>query len=844
MQTGLRGEGTPPPVHWRWRAPTPQRKPNWRRRAPTPQRKQNLAMSNSHRFTYEIRGTIQGVGFRPAIYRLATQLHLSGSIQNRTNTVHLVLEGLAETIEEFREQLPDALPPHAVIDEFKEVSREPLDRKSTLFEIISSDESGEKQVQIPADLAMCPDCREEIFDCAAHRYRYPFTTCTNCGPRYTVVNSMPYDRERTTLERFPLCPICEKEYTAPTDRRFHAETIACPDCGPMVWLDVCDNASSAVLPNARGEGTPPPKHAPMEAARPHAAPPLAATRALLANGQILAVRGIGGFLLAADATNRQTLQRLRARKARPHKPFAVMAPSLDIVRRYCRVSEVEEVMLTSHEAPIVILDVLEEHHGPDAPLPLDLLSPDTHTLGVMLPTSPLHALLVEPTGNDPTASFDLLVMTSGNRCGEPIAIDNEEAFRRLHGIADGFLFHNREINLRCDDSLCIEQPSGPQVWRRARGYAPRALPLPRSVEQPVLAMGAELKNAVALGYGQQLVLSPHIGDLETPEARDGLEEAVRLFPEFLQRTPEVIAVDLHPDMYCTRLGHRLAAESGLPVREVQHHYAHGLACLGEQGLTEGLALVFDGTGLGTDGAIWGAELLDIRPDGFTRLATFAPVPLPGGDQAVRHPTRQLLARWVTAGVPITPDLQERLGADDETLDAWTLQTTRGLNAPSTHAAGRVFDAFSAALGVSPHAVTYEGQAAIRLEAVARTWSGPTPDPLPFDVEETDGLLQIDWSPTFIQCARKAIPRHETARMAMAFHHSLALAAGRMVKYAFSLSEKRTVALSGGVFVNRILNAEVTGTLGAMGANVLVHQEIPPNDGGIAAGQVMACAEGD
>ncbi len=801
---------------------------------PSRRSKQNLAMTDIHRYTYEIRGTIQGVGFRPALYRLATRLHLGGAVQNRANAVHLVLEGRENTIRQFMERLPDALPPHAVIDELKEVSHEPLDRHSALFEIMGSDESGEKQIQIPADLAMCPDCREEIFDGAAHRYRYPFTTCTNCGPRYTVVNGMPYDRERTTLGRFPLCPVCEAEYTDPTDRRFHAETIACPDCGPRIWVE----------PPMRGEGAPPPAHTRLEAACPRAADPITAARALLADGQIVAVRGVGGFLLAADAANRQTLQRLRARKARPHKPFAVMAPSLEVIRRYCRVSEREETMLRSPEAPIVILDVRTEHYGPEPPLPLDLLTPDAHTLGVMLPTSPLHALLAEPTGDDPTAPFDLLVMTSGNRRGEPIAIANDEARRRLSDIADAFLFHDREVNLRCDDSLCIEQPTGPQVWRRARGYAPRALPLPRPISRPVLAMGAELKNAVALGYGEQLVLSPHIGDLETPEALDGLEEAVRVFPEFLQRTPEMVAVDLHPDMHGTRAGRRLATERGLPVTAVQHHYAHGLACLGEHGLTEGLALVFDGTGYGTDGAIWGAELLDITPGGFTRLATFAPVPLPGSDKAVLHPARQLLARWVSAGVPITPDLQERLGADDETLDAWTLQTTRGLNAPATHAAGRVFDAFAAALGVSPDAVTYEGQAAIRLEVVAQTHEGETPASLPFDEREADGLLLIDWAPTFIQCARGVVPQHKTACLAMAFHRSLALAAGRMVEWGFSLSKTRTVALSGGVFMNRILNTQVTDVLGVMGADVLVHREIPPNDGGIAAGQVMACAGGE
>lgn len=776
-------------------------------------------MTPIFRYTFEIRGTIQGVGFRPALYRLATALRLGGSVQNRTGTVQLVLEGSEALVKDFREMLEDALPPHAYIETLKELAREPLNRSSAIFEIIASDESGQKQIQIPADLAMCPDCRDEIFDPAAHRYRYPFTTCTNCGPRYTVVNEMPYDRERTTLLAFGMCEVCEREYNDPSDRRFKAETIACQDCGPQINLFDSDGS-------------------------PTFDDPITTARRWLAGGRILAVRGVGGFLVAVDAFNRQALQELRARKARPHKPFAVMAPSLEAVRRYCVVSDAEQAMLTSPQAPIVILDVLEAHRGSESPLPLDLLTPDTHTLGVMLPTSPLHALLAEPTGDDPIKAFELLVMTSGNRRGEPIAIDNKEAHMRLHDIADGFLFHNREINLRCDDSLCIEQPAGPQVWRRARGYAPRAIPLPHPLNQTVLAMGAELKNAIALGHERQLVLSPHIGDLETPEAVNGMEEAIELFPGFLQRTPELIAVDMHPDMHATRLGRRLADEGGLPIREVQHHYAHGLACLGEHGLTEGLALVFDGTGLGTDGTIWGAELLDIQPDGFRRLATFSPVPLPGGDQAVRKPTRQLLGRWIAAGVLITPDLQERLGSDDETLATWTQQTTQGLNAPMSHAAGRLFDAFSVALGICPSEITYEGQAAIRLEAMARTWSGDRPEPLPYEAREVDGVLQIDWAPTFVQCARTPLSGSAIPRMAFAFHHSLALAAGRMVQHGFYLSGKRTVALSGGVFMNRILNAQVTEVLEAMGANVLVHRETPPNDGGIAAGQIMACAGGE
>ncbi|NQU41135.1 MAG: carbamoyltransferase HypF [Lentisphaerae bacterium] len=764
-------------------------------------------MAPACRQTFEIRGTIQGVGFRPALFRLATELGLGGSVQNRSQSVELVLEGEAADIERFLERLPAALPPHAQIEALKPVGRATVETPAIRFEIIESDGSGHKEIQIPADLAMCSDCRAEILDPTAHRYHYPFTTCTNCGPRYTVVNSMPYDRERTTLNRFPLCPICAQEYRDPSDRRFHAETIACPTCGPT--LQLCDLS---------GE--------------PREGDPLIAARQALAEGRILALRGIGGFLLAADAMNREALLTLRQRKARPDKPFAVMAPSLEVVKHFCLLSDVERTMLTSSQSPIVILHVRAEHTGAGGELPLDLLSPDTATLGVMLPTSPLHVLL---------AGEGLLVMTSGNRCGEPIAIENSEALARLSDIADLFLLHDREINLRCDDSLCIQQQGHPQVWRRARGYAPRALRLPRTIPQPVLAMGAELKNAIGLGYTDHLILSPHIGDLETPEALDGLEQAVKLFPAFLQQTPALIAVDLHPDMHATRLGRRLATAGGLPVREVQHHHAHGLACLGEHGLCEGLALVFDGTGMGTDGSIWGAELLEIRPDGFSRRATFAPVSLPGGDQAVKHPARQLLARWIEAGVPITPDLADRLGASDETLMAWIAQTTHGINAPLSHAAGRLFDGFAAAMGIAPLTVSYEGQAAIRLEAAAKRYGGPLSEAYPFNASEAEGMLQIDWAPMFVRCARPRGPAHETPGKAMAFHRSLALAACRMVEYGFSLSEQRTVALSGGVFMNQILTALVTEALESMGATVLLHREIPPNDGGIAAGQVMACA---
>lgn len=776
----------------------------------------NVIMTTAYRDVFEIRGIIQGIGFRPAIYRLASELNLGGSVQNKTNSVYLTLEGSAEQLDSFRKLLPEYLPPHAQITEFEHLEHLKTESPSSTFRIIASNEEGISNIQIPADLAICPDCREEVLDKNSHRYCYPFTTCTNCGPRYTVVNKMPYDRVRTTLKDFPLCDFCKREYQNKNDRRFHAETIACPKCGPQLRL--C---------NSEGTSFP--------------GDPIMTARSMIEKGKIIAVRGIGGFLLAADAMNRETLRELRERKARPDKPFAVMASSINEVKQYCHVSDIEEAMLTTSQAPIVILHARQETTAENStpPLPLDLISPDTQTLGVMLPTSPLHLLLSIPTGDDPVENFPLLVMTSGNHRGEPIAIDNDEALLRLYGIADAFLLHDREINLRCDDSLCIEQTCGPQVWRRSRGYAPRSLPLHNRLKEPILAMGAELKNTIAIGFGNQLVLSPHIGDLETPEALDALEEATNIFPDFLQQKPSIIAVDMHPDMQSTRLGKKIADSAGIPLVKVQHHHAHGLSCLLEHKKDSGLALVFDGTGLGTDGSIWGAELLDINPEGFKRLATFASAPLPGGDQAVWHPARQLLARWVKTGICITPDMQDRLGATDEEIAAWTLQTRKGINAPVSHAAGRLFDAFSSAIGVAPQNVTYEGQAAIRLEAAAQTYTGKKPAPLPFDIIEDDDLLTVNWNPLFEQLATEPVEKCNIGQMAHAFHHTLALAARRMVECAFSLTEERTVALSGGVFMNRILTAKVIKSLTAIGAEVLVHRDIPPNDGGIAAGQVLA-----
>ena len=765
---------------------------------------------------FEITGIVQGVGFRPTVYALAVRAGLGGWVQNCSGFVRLRLEGEASAVDVFMRRLPERLPPNARLDAVREVASGECGDAGPArpFAILGSERSGAPSVAIPADLAMCADCRREVMDPRNRRYGYAFTTCTRCGPRYTVVESMPYDRERTTLASFPLCPACRAEYENPGDRRFHAESVACPVCGPRL-----------ALRDAAGVGVP--------------GDPLLRARAELARGGLVAVRGIGGFLLAANAFDRRALGRLRERKHRPHKPFAVMAADLDAVRRICAVPPEAEALLVSPEAPIAILDVLPEALC-DGRLPLDLLTPDAPTLGVMLPTSPLHLMLLKPPANDPVPPFELLVMTSGNRGGEPICLNDREAFERLNGIADLFLTHNRAIHLRADDSVATLQRGAPQLWRRARGYAPNAILLARPLRQSVLAMGAELKNSVAVGYGSRVVLSPHVGDLETPEALDGLEKVARSLPQFLACRPERIAVDLHPDSHATRLGRRLAEEWSLPVAEVQHHHAHAVAALAEHGLERGLALVMDGTGLGTDGTIWGAELLSVVSSGYRRLATFAPAPLPGGDAAVLRPARQVIARWAASGVEPGPAMLSRLGVTSEEAAVWRLQCERGVYTPQTHAAGRVFDAFSALLGFAPHAVTYEGQAAIRLESAARRACGETLPRVPFFAQRgADGLFMVDWREAFAALADPHVTEGREDAWALAVHVAVAEAAVRMLEFGFDIcGASEPVVLSGGVFMNRLLTDRVAARLESKGVRVLLHRRIPPNDGGIALGQAV------
>lgn len=749
--------------------------------------------------TVALRGLVQGVGMRPTVARLAREAGVGGWARNRAGSLLLRLEGGPASVRAFLDALPGCLPPHARLDAVEVHGEEPVGQVDT-FRILPSDDGEPPAVVVPPDLAVCPACLAEVRDPADRRYGYPFTTCTACGPRYTVVERTPYDRERTTLARFPLCAACRAEYEDPGDRRHHAESIACPACGPRLAALRTDGA-------------------------PLGGDPLRLARAALAGGGVVALRGLGGFQLLVDARRPESIERLRRLKARPHKPLAVMAASLGAVERSCLVPDAARTALAGPAAPIVLLDVREGAGG----LPLGDLSPDTRTLGVMLPTTPLHDLLLTPLPGDPTPPFDWLVVTSGNRRGEPLCMDDGEALERL-GFADLLLTHDRDIAWRCDDSVVQVQSGGPQVLRRARGHAPGPLSLRRPLDRCVLALGAGLKNTVALGFDDQIVLSPHIGDVDDPATLDACEALARALPERLGRRPDVVAVDLHPDLGATRLGERLAAELGVPVERVQHHHAHAAACMAEHGVPEALALTWDGVGLGVDGALWGGELLHVSPAGARRLGTFAPAPLPGGDAAVREPLRQLVGRLFVLGDPAPAWLPVAPGA----FDAWTAQCRGGVNAPASHAVGRLFDAAAAALGLAPEPLTWEGQAAVRLEAAARQCRGPA---MPLCAPVCDGdLLVVDWRP-LLRGLLSAEPGARGAA-ALGLHGALAGAAVELVRRGMARTGPLPAALTGGVFQNRLLAQLVREGLTAAGFTVLEHALVPPNDGGISLGQAV------
>ena len=778
------------------------------------------------RLTVDLTGILQGVGFRPTMARVMGKYGLTGWVRNQSGTVRLSVDGPTDSVNKLLLNIAEELPPKARLEGVRVISKTQIQKTEVAetFDILESLAGDAMRISIPADLAMCPDCKEEVFNKNSRYYSYPFTTCTNCGPRYTVVEAMPYDRAKTALKEFPLCEECLKEYKDPLNRRFHAESIACPECGPKLTYIDKDKDKEKEKEKTKKANT---------------NKAIIKTREAIKEGKIVAVRGLGGFLLVADATNKEVLKKLRDRKHRPHKPFAVMAKNIATIKQQCFLSKEEETLMTSSQSPIVVLNTKD-----NSTLPLNLLSPNMNNLGVMLPTTPLHALLAEQLPGDPTKPFDFLLMTSGNRGGEPICITNEEALQRLDGLADCFLLHNREIYLRNDDSLAVVDNNETQIWRRARGYAPESIKFKKKFNKNILAMGAELKNTICLAFGNEAVLSPHIGNLETPEALDALELVTKNFPDYFKKQPELVAVDLHPDMHSRKLGQQIAKQANIPLVTIQHHYAHAMSVMAEHDLQESIALVFDGTGYGLDGTIWGAELLHVYPGGFKRLGTFKESQLLGGDQAIKKPSRQLLARFWESGLTVDDYWKKRLNINELEFNILRKQFDNKINSFPSHAAGRVFDAFSVGLGVSPGSITYEGQAAITLESkTKKIKENDINNKLPklaFKTARQNGLFVVDLSQVFETLFYEKPNQKVATEWAIAFHNAIVDAALSMVDFAESKLPNLPVVLSGGVMMNRYVSNRLITELKQKKISVFKHNLVPPNDGGISLGQVYAC----
>jgi hydrogenase maturation protein HypF len=757
------------------------------------------------RVRFEVRGAVQGVGFRPFVWRLAHALSLSGWVRNDITGVFIELEGEEEALREFRRALEDAPPPLARIREIVEgptpVTKEPG------FHIRPSEDAGARTVLVLPDVATCPACLAEVLDPKDRRHLYPFANCTDCGPRFTIVTDIPYDRPKTTMAAFTLCGECRAEYEDPRDRRFHAQPIACPACGPAreAWApfgEVLARRQEALLAAADA----------------------------LRGGAVVAVKGLGGFHLMCDARSAEAVGDLRRRKQREEKPLALMVKDVAMARALAGVSPESEALLAGPEAPIVLLP-----RRADAGVAPNV-APGRPELGLMLPATPLHHLLLRETGFP-------VVATSGNRSEEPIAIDEREALVRLAGMADLFLVHDRPIARHVDDSVARVFAGAPRLLRRARGWAP--LPVPFPDELPViLGVGAHMKTAVALSVGRQVFLSQHIGDLETAEALEAFQRVIADFERLWGAAPAAVAHDLHPGYASTVFGRRLAEERGIPAFAVQHHHAHFAACLAENE-TEGPALgvCWDGTGLGTDGAIWGGEFLLGDASGFTRVAHLRPFRLPGGDAAVREPRRAALALLV--------EIFEEKALDREDLEpvkAFTAgeravlvqMLARRVNAIVTTSAGRLFDAAASLLGIAQKS-SFEGQAAMALEAAALERSASpenarTAYPFPL-VAVAEAPAVLDWEPLVLSLLEEHARCVPVPVVAARFHASLA---NGILAVAMRCGTPR-VALTGGCFQNRLLTELSVSRLQAAGFEVLLHGAVPPNDGGIGLGQVVVAA---
>jgi len=739
-----------------------------------------------------VQGVVQGVGFRPFIYRIAREHGLSGWVINTSSAVEIEVEGEKGDVERFVGRIVSDAPPRARIEAVLAADGKPSGYHA--FEIRESRPDSGYQLVSP-DIATCPDCVGELLDPADRRYRYPFTNCTNCGPRFTIIKDIPYDRPNTTMAPFHMCERCRREYDNPLDRRFHAQPNACPACGPKVWL-------------ADGAGRPVP-----------CGDPITETAGLLAKGAVAAVKGLGGFQLACDATHAGVVKILRERKKRPHKPFAVMMRDMEEVLAHCLVDEDEARLLAAPEAPIVLLRWRE------GSTICRLVAPGNRYLGVMLPCTPMHHLLVRDFAGP-------LVMTSGNLSEEPIAKDNDEAVRRLGGLADYFLFHDREIHSRYDDSVCLVVQGSPAPIRRARSYAPYPVKLPFKTNG-VLAVGAEEKNTFCLTRDEFAFVSQHIGDLENLETLDHFADTVELYKKLFRISPEIIAHDLHPDYLSTRYARK--EEGRHRLVGVQHHHAHVASCMAERGLTGPvIGVAFDGSGFGPDGTVWGGEFLVASYGGFERAAHLEPMPLPGGEVSIRKPYRLAFAYLAALGAE-TGDLPSLLAIPEEERAVIATQIARRINTPLTSSAGRLFDAVSALLNVV-RTITFEGQAAVGLEMAAA--AGGPGNPYPFSFEERDGPSLIRLGDLLIAIChdlRSGVPLPE---IAFRFHLTVARIVRDVAAVLASRTGIKNVVLSGGCFQNRLLVGLASNLLKEAGLICFTHGQVPCNDGGISLGQAV------
>jgi hydrogenase maturation protein HypF len=763
-----------------------------------------LVQSVDVRQRFTVTGVVQGVGFRPFVHRIASELGLTGFVGNDSGAVFLEVQGPIPRIDEFHRRLRAEAPPLAAISAIHVVEVSADSMCDSTFRIIKSQTVAGATTPIPPDIAVCDDCIAELFDPNDRRYRHPFVTCTNCGPRFTIIRALPYDRPGTTMSAFTMCERCAAEYHDPANRRFHAQPIACPNCGPSLWF-----AAHA----ERVDGS--------DAA-------LGATQQALAAGTVVAIKGIGGYHLACRVDDEAVVAALRARKARGAKPLAMLVRDLDVARRYAHIDDTEAAVLSSAARPIVLL-----RRRRDAPF-ADAVAPGSPLVGLMLPYSPIHHLLLAPVPGVEAPVPDALVLTSANRSDDPICFTEDDAAQRLPPLCDAVLDHDRPIHVPCDDSVVRvvrdQEVARELPIRRSRGYAP--LPVDLGVDgPPVLAVGGELKNTFCLTDGARAYLSGHIGDMETLETLRAFERAVGQLSE-IRHQPVRLAADLHPGYHTRSWAERRAGDR--PLDLVQHHHAHVVSLLAEHGRIGEpvIGVSFDGTGYGCDQTIWGGEILKLGHDShrFVRVGYLLPAPLPGGDAAVRNPWRMALSQLWMAGIDWTPDLPPVTAATPAELQLTRSQLESNVGCVPCSSMGRLFDAFASLLGVR-HRIDYEGQAAIELEALADS-IGDTAGPKLRLAVRPDGVIDpADMLQAMVSALRAGV---QPAVLAAAFHQAVAVAATEVVEMV--AGPVRLVGLTGGVFQNVLLLRGCRQRLQQAGFEVLTHRTVPPNDGGLALGQ--------